>query len=257
MLAQTQLKRLGWPMSLAPTGAAVASTTAPDAVSNLLLWLDGSDTSTLHQNSDGSGAVASNADPIGKWDDKSGNGIHFTQAMADNRPTWNSAGAVDLAGTDWLTNATISQPASDYTFIVGVDLAANNENDEYLIDITSGRLTLGFAHSGANTYQLFDGTWKAFDAIATGKQVLVWRLDSSDKARLYKDGAESATSWAYSKVALGGAFALGGIYLNQALFVPNVDIYQICAYARALSDAEVNGVATWVADTVGVTWGNL
>jgi hypothetical protein len=50
----------------------------PTAVSNLKLWLDAEDTSTITH--------SSNA--VSKWQDKSGNGKHATQATSSSKPTY-------------------------------------------------------------------------------------------------------------------------------------------------------------------------
>jgi hypothetical protein len=260
MLDQAQLRRvllfLGMPQLAPPPTAAAANT--PDSVADLLLWLDGSDTQTLQPHSDGSGSVAGDGDRVGRWADKSGSGIHFTQDSADNRPLWRSGGAVDLAGAHWLTNHTVSRAPGDYTIILGLDLQApHDENDEYLLDIQSGRLVLATSRGGNGQMTLYASGWNFFGGAVTGKQVLVWRLDSGDRARLYRNGVEVGGGIAYTPVGLGGVFALGGLYLLQSLSVPHVAFYQLCLYPRALTNGEINAVAGWVAGRIGVAWSEL
>lgn len=57
----------------------------PSWVSGLQLWLDASDPATLFQSSGGAAAV-SDGDPIGQWQDKSGNSRHFVQASGTSKP---------------------------------------------------------------------------------------------------------------------------------------------------------------------------
>jgi hypothetical protein len=59
----------------------------PRSISGLALWLDGADSSTLFQNSNGTTPATATGDPIGQWRDKSGNNRHVTQATAASRPT--------------------------------------------------------------------------------------------------------------------------------------------------------------------------
>jgi len=61
------------------------------------LWLDPSDLTTLFQNSNGTGAVAADNDPVGYIGDKSGNGNHFIEATAAARPIYKTS-----AGLSWL-----------------------------------------------------------------------------------------------------------------------------------------------------------
>lgn len=62
----------------------------PRLLSGLTLWLDGSDASTMRQNSNGTGVVELGS-PVGFWADKSGRAHHVTQAVNNNRPTWTAS----------------------------------------------------------------------------------------------------------------------------------------------------------------------
>ena len=63
----------------------------PRQISGLALWLDGADSSTLFQNSDGTVPATATSDPVGYWADKSGNARHATQATGANRPAVSAA----------------------------------------------------------------------------------------------------------------------------------------------------------------------
>lgn len=80
------LKRAGtWPFSFVePNG--------------LQLWLDASDASTLFDATSGGSLVVADGG-VARWEDKSGNGRHFTQATAANRPQRKVA---DINGRDCL-----------------------------------------------------------------------------------------------------------------------------------------------------------
>lgn len=65
----------------------------PVGAPNLRLHLDASDVSTLAQNANGSGAVAS-GDPVGSWGDLSSSGLPATQANAGRRPTYVESSAL-------------------------------------------------------------------------------------------------------------------------------------------------------------------
>jgi hypothetical protein len=54
------------------------------------IWLDASDYSTLFQDSAGSTPVTANSQPVGLWQDKSGNGNHVTQASSGRRGITNT-----------------------------------------------------------------------------------------------------------------------------------------------------------------------
>lgn len=61
----------------------------PAQIPNLGLWLDASDSSTLFQNSDGTGTVT-NGSVVGYWGDKSGNSRNVTKT-GDVRPTFQTS----------------------------------------------------------------------------------------------------------------------------------------------------------------------
>lgn len=58
----------------------------PKSIAGLQVWLDSQDAATLYQNSDGTTPASAVSDPVGYWADKSGNGRHATQDVANNRP---------------------------------------------------------------------------------------------------------------------------------------------------------------------------
>lgn len=69
-------------------------------------WYDADDLTTLFQDSAGTVPVTTSGDPVGLWQDKSGNARHFSQSTSGQRPTWNSSGGfswVEFDGSDdWL-----------------------------------------------------------------------------------------------------------------------------------------------------------
>ena len=67
-------------------------------IQNLQLWLDGSDANTLFDATSGGSLVAADGG-VARWEDKSGNGRHFTQATSANRPQRKVA---DINGRDCL-----------------------------------------------------------------------------------------------------------------------------------------------------------
>jgi hypothetical protein len=70
------LKRAGtWPRAFVD----------PASVSGLQLWLDASDASTLYDATSGGSLVAADG-AVARWEDKSGNARHATQATAGKRP---------------------------------------------------------------------------------------------------------------------------------------------------------------------------
>jgi hypothetical protein len=92
------------------TSAAAAATPAPARVSGLQLWLDAADATTLFDATSGGSLVAADG-TVARWEDKSGNARHATQATGGSRPLRrasgvNGLGALDFDGTnDWLSTS--------------------------------------------------------------------------------------------------------------------------------------------------------
>jgi hypothetical protein len=89
----------------------------PATFSGLQLWLDSSDAGTLYDATTGGSLVAADG-AVARWEDKSGNGRHATQATSGNRPLRKTA---QQGGKDtllWGGNLDISLavPSSTATF---------------------------------------------------------------------------------------------------------------------------------------------
>ena len=78
-------------------------------VSNLALWLDAADSSTLF--ADTSLTVSATSSVAG-WKDKSGNANHATQSNATYQPTYNAAAMSGRPGIDFSTDR-LSIPSVD------------------------------------------------------------------------------------------------------------------------------------------------
>jgi hypothetical protein len=67
---------------------AIAVFTPAEFGADLILWLEADDLTTLWQDVGGTSQVSADAQTVGKWDDKSGDGFHLTAAADDTtRPT--------------------------------------------------------------------------------------------------------------------------------------------------------------------------
>ena len=97
------------------------------------LWLDGSDASTLFDATTGGSLVAADAG-VARWEDKSGNARHVTQATAANRPlrrtnVKNSLDALQFDGTNDILETTFVAFGSSYCFVavaVGTNAASSS-----------------------------------------------------------------------------------------------------------------------------------
>lgn len=81
----------------------------PTSVPGLAAWWDGADISTMFQDSAGTTPVVSSLDPLGKWNDKSGNGLHMTQATAGLRPRYKTSVQNGKSGVNFADTTTWMQ----------------------------------------------------------------------------------------------------------------------------------------------------
>lgn len=152
------------------------------------LILDPSDLSTLFQDSAGTTPVAADGDPVGRWNDKSGNGHDFIQATSGSRPAYRvsggvhwidftlgqflyaeTAGSVSFASVALFIGYRAVSGVNDYGAIIGVPHANSHVAPFW-------RWELGVRTSGFDfAYTTNGGQWLNNDAnaAAVGNDVLM------------------------------------------------------------------------------------
>ena len=113
----------------------------PTEIAGLALWLDANDLDTLWQD-DGVTAADGDGDPVGRWDDKSGNDRHVSQATAGKRPVvkldvQNGLNVVrfDAGSTQWMASASTQVVGADGTWTAfAVAEAANTTTYKNILD---------------------------------------------------------------------------------------------------------------------------
>ena len=152
-----------------------ASAFSPLSLPGLALWLDASDLGTLWQDSARTTAVAADADPVGAWDDKSGNARHVTQGTASKRPLYKTAiqngrSVIRYDGVDdFLFTASefnLTQPTTAYIVFYADPL----ETDGVMLDgYTSGRFSAR-VHPGVPRASLYCGdvVYTSIPSVAPG-----------------------------------------------------------------------------------------
>jgi len=88
----------------------------PRSIAGLEAWWDATDASTLFDAATGGSLVANDGD-VGRWEDKSGNGRHFEQGTAANRPLRKPASINGRHGVYFDgNNDRLTIPSSEATF---------------------------------------------------------------------------------------------------------------------------------------------
>lgn len=211
-----------------------ASVTAgfPGGIStNLAIWLDASDTATLFDATSG-GALVSVDGGVARWEDKSGNGRHFTQSTSANRPQrkTNQIGGLEALAFDGTNDVlTRSNEAWAFTYPITVFCVfrATTFAAPYnaLWDFYTDSATTTAGHTGLiksngksaiystatdNTQPFYDGTGSATYSTATNYLFTAVIKNNSITSRQNKTSDGSSTgSWTLRNNRASTAFQIG------------------------------------------------
>lgn len=215
-------------------------------------WYDPSDSSTVWQDAAGT-TPAGVGDPVGRIDDKSGNGNHATQTTSAARPVLQQSGDLyylDFDGVDDLmvSSAFASPIAQPNTTYYAYKLDALSAANEYIFDSLdatnrqSSYYTLNvFMFGGQGPVQFYTATT---DAAVNG----ILFNNASSWNRL--NGTQTARSL--------GTNAFSGITLScylgkQAIYCGDLRLYGWVNIDRTLTAAEITDLETYLAAKSGVT----
>ncbi len=222
----------------------------PDTIlgADLHRWFKGD--GTLWQDSGRTTPATSDGDPVGAWDDASGNGGHATQGTAGARPTPQTAELNALAvvrgdGTDDFLSGAITADASTTVWIVAKHGGtAGNAAPWSREDFNTQLYTAG---SG--------GVWRYFTpdtdmgGASSGWTRLCVRFNSNASADLYRDGTSigninpddaSATNTTRELFASGGG--AGNFFGGD---IAEVIEASVAASAQQLTDIDAYLVAKY------------
>jgi len=226
----------------------------------LQLWLDASDASSLYDATSGGSLVAADGG-VARWEDKSGNGRHATQATSGSRPlrktnVQNGLGGLRFDGSDdFLTTAT-GYHTSDVTIFV----VAKRSSGETRAIFQSGNSTgLGYTVADANTSS-FDNCYAR--GVANGQVGSVsagtsWRVISvtytAGTRKVYIQGSLSDTeSFTITAPNVANGIAT---WIGSADFAGSNlsgDIGEMIAYDTVLSDTARAAVEGYLISKWGI-----
>jgi len=214
----------------------------------LEVWLDGADDDTF--------AYGTGTD-VTRWSDKSGNGNDVVQTTAANMPTRipyttvtaNPCSVVDFNGsTDSLSSTTTVDLATPgvYTQIVvwSCDVASG---DAGLISINNNLSSGITSHAGNSVYRYYGGGGYnlATYSLSTGNFYITGKVFPGAGGSVTKVGFQDGTK-ATSVGATGVGHASGVLRLGQQSTYFNGKIAEVIIYTRALSDAEMAQIHTYL-----------
>lgn len=219
-------------------------------ISNLVWWLDGSDTSTMSQNSDGTGSVAITGDPVARINNKASSSFNATQTTNNLRPTLLTNGmggrsvlSVSSTASSGYVVPKITSASSCTYFFVGKYTGSNNWLTLWSVDAfcdaaNASQLSAPYAASGSPSYRVnktsISATRQALYNAAQPNNFLL-TVTSIDMSAVNTNWG--ASEWSFLN------------YPSTFKFIGNVA--EVLLYARGLSGSEITTVETELA----LKWG--
>jgi hypothetical protein len=236
----------------------------PSSISDLQLWLDASDAGTLYDSTTGGSLVAADG-AVARWEDKSGNGRHFTQSTSGSRPArktnqQNGLDALlfdgsndhmiggdylDLDGTNQITVfLAIKARTSSVNSIELINKRDNTGRDSgwYFYTNSSGKLETGLV-SSENYFVLASNS-----AVAAFNSGVVWTFkttagSATSASAQYRNGSLIASTVSFSQTQAAAnvskAIYLGILEFPTGTFARPFDgnFCEVIAYNSNLSDS--------------------
>jgi hypothetical protein len=224
-------------------------------------WYDASDLSTLWQDAAGTTPVTTDGDPVGRIDDKSGNGNHLTQTTSSARPVFRESGGLRylyFGGSQWLYRDVGPYSSGSFwlaggmggttaTTRIGAALADAGGSTQWMpIGIISPDTSIvGIRSSGGDI--LAQETTGNNPAVVQGSYVDIAAGDFT----AYSNGVAGTTAnngldTNVNRVALGALPRLTPFFYT-------VDVYQFVFRDASPSAAERADLDTFIAGKSGVT----
>jgi len=225
----------------------------PTSISDLVVWLDASDTSASN--------IMESGGLVSQWSDKSGLGNHVTQGTGSLQPitnsvTINSLNAIDFDGVDDLLNNTSLQDFTTITiFIVAEYRDDASDVTQCPIDLSPG--------SGSNqgvTLRTTFGTIQSVAAKTSGGTTVspgVVILDQAILHRVIIDGTNHTYNINRDELTgsiVGGTLANTiscldvGHQFGSGSFYMDGPIGEVIIYDRALTPAEIIQIENYASD---------
>lgn len=230
---------------------------------------DFTDPATLFQNSNGTTAVAADADPIGFVRDLSPNGANASQSTNARRPAFNNSGNRASFNTSRLSTAAINLTAGDkFTLIIslrntGSAIAIVAESSSNLNTISNvgamqvsvtaaGALTFGARGSGDIGSRATAGITRPYERVVTHR-IDIAQTALSDEITPRVDGAAPSLTNSFGPLGGGnlGNFAFNfGARANDTVPMTGA-LYRVIGINRVLTADELVAAEAWVGEPIG------
>jgi len=238
----------------------------PKTISNLSLWLDGNDTSTLFDSDTGGNQVVDDGTAVGRWQDKSGNNYHATQSNASLRAVFkrsvrNNKNTIRFDGIDdYYTGLSSALLVTNTTnkfsiFIVSIPDLTGRDNTyggggilrKMPASESSASWYLGYRSNGSlvmsaigNPNSISSNTTVTDDTITLGYVEYdgTAGANMADRTKLFINSIQSAGTAGDGSNGWGtGDGEIGRGYSSSSYYFKN-DLCEIIIYNKILSSSE-------------------
>lgn len=254
--------RRAWPRAGVRTQLPVvwkraASAFDPKSISGLKLWLDATDATT----------ITLNGSSVSEWRDKSGNAFHFSQATANNQPSYtgqiNGKAAIAFDGTNdgldrtGVTNSTVADETGACAFVV-YEISGTDTQYAALKTWNAGS---GHERFNSTSFHCYFRTTR-FGSLSpappsSGKVLLTSSSNVSlDTQTLRVNGSTSitqpcATTFAAWRAKLGNPDGYWGVGFDASYLLGSIG--EVIVVGRAVTSAEISAVEKYLAKKWGIT----
>ena len=245
------------------------------AASEVGVWYDPSDLSTMFQDAAGTTPVTADGQPVGKILDKSGRGNHASQATAAKRPLYKTSGGLHWLQFDGvddaLATASIDFTSTDKTSVFSGIRKTSDASLGYVVDLGENSYSnpgfnimapkdLSDDSYGFSLYQTALASCKVEPFSAPITSVVSCLFDYagttiSDEIKPRVDGQIPTLTVNSAGPAGVGNFPSANLYIGRRSdgFTLNGNIYSLIVLGRLATTQEITDTETWVAAKTGVT----
>lgn len=229
-----------------PVAEGAVTSFLPTDISGLLWWWDFSDANSLFQDDAGTIPVTTDGDPIGKVNDKSGNGKHLTQSTPTKKPTFktNIVNGKSIArgdGGDVLAGTLSTNYDAKTIFVV---MTPGNTVKAYVLTLQNAGYSSIIINYIANTMEYYGSTPRiSMGSVVMGTFALHELVYDGTNATTYKNGTQVTNG-------SGNDDALNYIRLFATNNIPNNglvgDIGELFVYNSALGSTDRQSVESYI-----------
>jgi hypothetical protein len=226
---------------------------SPEDIDDLFGWWDASDTGTVFTTSAGA-TPSGDTDPVGRWEDKSGNGNHLIQATDDNRPVYdtvnqNSLPAILFSGaSDNLARTFASTQAQPFSILLAFTLSSHGGVVNIWDSVNStNRITLYSSATGAGSIRTFESIDRSsIPQLYNTPQFVTATFGATvTDLRRYLGGALVDQDLDAMSLESMDGWLLGA--RNDGGQNSNIVAYEAMWYNRVLTDGELLTLANYIA----------